>query len=107
LRLEEHAHGRRLARDWFPELLVREDWEDMTDRDLVFDFHDWQAARLLTHSDLAPATRDRLERAACRQAEQLYAVRALLPEVVNADLIKTALVEALIRRAARPAAMSA
>jgi hypothetical protein len=54
-----------------------------------------------------PATRARLERAACRQAEKLYAVRALLPEVIDTDLVKTAFVEAVIRRAGRPAALSA
>ena len=107
LRLEDHAVGRRLSYDWFPELLVREDWEDAADCDLVRDFHDWQAPALLTHPNLARTMRERLERAACRQAERLYAVRALLPEVINADLVKTAFVEAVIRRAGRPAAVSA
>jgi hypothetical protein len=107
LRLDDHAIGRHLSVDWFPELLVREDWEDAADRDLVRDFHDWQAPALLTHRNLAPTTRERLERAACRQAERLYAVRALLPEVINTDLVKTAFVEAVIRRAGRPAVVPA
>lgn len=89
----------RLAPDTFPELLLREHWDNRGDSYLVRDYHDWQAPRLLTHGNLTRATRDRLERAACRQAEALYRMRHLLPEVVNPDLLKVAMVEAVIRRA--------
>jgi hypothetical protein len=112
-RRDEHGHGtglggrgldaalggRRLPSEAFPELLLREDWPDATERALARDYHDWQAPALLTHSDLRRGTRDRLEHAACRQAEKLYRVRQLLPEVINPDLIKVAMVEAVLRRA--------
>ena len=66
----------------------------------IRDYHDWQAPLLLTHDNLPRATRDRLERAACRQAEKLYRVRHLLPQMLNPDLLKVAMVEAVMRRAA-------
>ncbi len=97
-RLDPAQIGRRLRRDAFPELLLREEWEDERERNLVHDYHDWQAPKLLTHRDLRPATRDRLERAACRQAEKLYQARHFLPEIVNRDLLNVAFVEAVIRR---------
>ena len=100
LRIDDSYVGRRLERTEFPELLVREDWGSEQERALVRDYHDWQAPYLLTYDDLTRVTRDRLERAACRQAGRLYRVRNLLPEVLNSDLIKVAMVEALIRRAA-------
>ena len=92
--------GRKLKPADFPELLVREDWGSEQERALVYDYHNWQAPNLLTHDNLTSATRDRLEHAACRQPEKLYRVRSLLPEVVNSDLLKVAMVEAVIRRAA-------
>lgn len=100
LRIEDSFVGRRLDRAQFPELLVREDWGSEQERALVRDYHDWQAPYLLAHDNLTHATRDRLERAACRQTGKLYRVRKLLPEVLNRDMIKVALVEAAIRRAA-------
>lgn len=101
-RLDPAQIGRRLERHAFPELLLREDWEDEREKNLVRDYHDWQAPNLLTHRDLARATRDRLERVACRQAEKLYKVRHFLPEIVNTDLLNVAFVEAVIRRSAQP-----
>jgi hypothetical protein len=92
--------GRTIEASWFPELLVREEWDTELERALVRDYHDWLAPALLTHSDLRRATRDRLERVACAQAEKLYRYRHLLPEIVNADLVNVALVEAVLRRAA-------
>lgn len=100
LRIDDSFVGRRLDRAEFPELLVREDWGSEQERALVRDYHDWQAPYLLAHDNLTRVTRDRLERAACRQAGRLYRVRKLLPEVLNPDLIKVAMVEAVIRRAA-------
>jgi hypothetical protein len=105
LRLEEALVGRELGPAEFPELLLREEWGSDVEARLVRDYHDWQAANLLTHSRLRHATRDRLERAACRQAEKLYKIRQLLPEIVNADLVKVALVEAVLRRSAHPVAV--
>ena len=97
-RLDAAQVGRTLQRDAFPELLLREVWEVELEKNLVRDYHDWQAPRLLTHRDLTRATRDRLEQAACRQAEKLYQVRHVLPEIINRDLLNVAFVEAVIRR---------
>ncbi len=99
--LESAQAGRRLTREQFPELLLRERWDNRADATLARDYHDWNAPKLLTHSNLSRATRDRLERTACRQAESLYRLRHLLPEVVNPDLMQVALVEAVIRRAGK------
>ena len=97
--LDGALEGRRFPPEQFPELLLREHWDNRADSYLVRDYHDWQAPKLLTHGNLTRATRDRLERAACRQAEALYRVRHLLPEVVNPDILQVAMVEAVIRRA--------
>ncbi len=92
--------GRRLAREEFPELLLREQWESEQERDLVRDYHAWHACSLLTHTDLSRATRAALERAACRQATKLFRVRHLLPEIVDAEAMRIAMVEAVIRQSA-------
>lgn len=99
-RLDAGQVGRKLGWDVFPELLLREEWEDEQEKNLIKDYHDWQAPNLLTHRHLSHATRDRLERAACRQAEKLYKVRHFLPEIMNTDLLNVAFVEAVIRRSA-------
>ncbi len=91
--------GRVIEASAFPELLLREQWESDVETGLVRDYHDWLAPVLLTHSGLARATRDRLERAACAQAAKLYRMRQLLPEIVNRELVEVALVEAVLRQA--------
>lgn len=96
--ISDALRGRRVVREVFPELLVSERWETEAERGLVRDYHDWLAPGLLTHNNLTRGTRDRLEQAACRQAEKLYHVRQLLPEVLNPDLVKVAMVEAVMRR---------
>lgn len=102
LHLDAALEGRRLSFAQFPELLLREHWDNRADSYLVRDYHDWLAPKLLTHGNLTRPTRDRLERAACRQAELLYGMRHLLPDVVNDDLLQVAMVEAVIRRAGKP-----
>lgn len=96
--IEPALHNRELDCAQFPELLVREVWDSEVETDVVRDYHGWLAPSLLTHSNLARATRARLEQAASTQAEKLYRVRHLLPEIVNQDLIDVALVEAVLRR---------
>jgi hypothetical protein len=98
--IEPALAARELGAAQFPELLVRERWDGEIEAALVRDYHDWLAPALLTHPNLARAARDRLERAACAQAEKLFRLRQLLPEIVNRDLIDVALVEAVLRRSA-------
>lgn len=92
--------GRRLEPQFFPELLLRDDWSTEQEKRMVREYHEWHAANLLTHTDLARGTRAALERAACRQAAKLYRVRYLLPEVVDPELLRIAMVEAVIRQSA-------
>jgi hypothetical protein len=91
--------GRTLGSQCFPELLLRPEWDSERECGLVREYHEWHAASLLTHTDLARPTRAALERAACRQAAKLYRVRYLLPEVVDSELVRVAMVEAVIRQA--------
>ncbi len=92
--------ARHIDAERFPELLLRHDWPSEAERALVQDYHDWHAPFLLTHTNLKRATRDRLERAACKHAARLYSVRHLLPEILNPELLKVAFVEAVVRRSA-------
>jgi len=101
LNLPAALEGRPLAAAQFPALLVRERWDNRGDAALARDYHDWLAPRLLTHANLARPLRDRLERAACRQAEAFYRLRHLMPEAVNPELVQVAMVEAVIRRAGK------
>jgi hypothetical protein len=97
--IEPALFNREIECSWFPELLLREEWDSDVEAGLVRDYHDWLAPSLLTHSNLPAALRDRLERAACAQAEKLYRTRHVLPEIINNDLVEVALVEAVLRRA--------
>jgi hypothetical protein len=91
--------GRRLPRAAFPELLLREDLADPEDAALAREFNDWQAPYLLTLPGLSARTRDRLEEAARRRPTLLYELRHLLPEVIDPERLKVALVEAVLRQA--------
>lgn len=104
VRVPERFQRRALPRDAFPELLVDEDWADDTQRALVCAYHDWVAARLLTHFGLSAGTRARLERAACRRPEKLLEVSRLIPEFVDKPRVEIALVQArLMTLAGSPA----
>lgn len=93
--------GRTLDSYQFPELLVSEiGWDTDREAGLVLDYHHWQAPNLLTHNTVSPETRSRLEKHACRQAGKLYQIRQLLPEIINKEMVDTALVEAVIIRSA-------
>jgi len=86
--------GRRLGRNAFPELLIAEAWDDPTAATLAREYHDRQAAALLTHLDLTRETRRRLERAACRRPEKLAEVFRLIPEFIDRAALEVALVQA-------------
>lgn len=96
--VDTQMEGRRLNTADFPELIISErGWGNEREKQLVCEYHNWHAANLLTHWGLSDATRDRLERAAQRQASRLYYYRHVLPGVINEDLVKTVFVEARIR----------
>lgn len=98
--LDRVHHGRHLEREQFPKLLLRDTWNTEQETKLVHDYHEWHAANLLTHTGLDSGTRAALERAACRQAQKLFRVRYLLPEVIDPEILRVAMVEAVIRQSA-------
>lgn len=65
-------HGRVLAREAFPEPLLRSHWADETEQALVRAYLDWQAPWLLMLQNLSDATRDRLQQAAGRRAMAIH-----------------------------------
>jgi hypothetical protein len=100
LRVTPEIEGRVLAQEAFPELLVDElHWPDARDGGLVADYHDWNAARLLAHHGLSRETRARLERAACQTPEKLLDCYPMIPEIVDRDAMRVALVTAQLIRA--------
>ena len=94
--------NRRLAAEKFPPLLLREEWPQPPDRDLVRDYLDWCAPFLLTLPALDEQQRSQLEYAAKANALQVDALCRLYPNVVNLDLLKSIRVEARMRRAGSP-----
>jgi hypothetical protein len=91
----EHQH----AADAFPELPIREDWPEEEERELIADYVNWKAPQLLMLPCLTPATRERLERRAVKQAEAVERLWRLYPQIHNQGLLKQARVEAKIRTA--------
>ena len=89
---------RVLPPEAFPELLVREHWDDEMFSAMIDDYHAWQAPELLTHASLSKQARNRLEHSASESAQRIYRLRDVLPEIINKDLMQTVFVEAVIRQ---------
>lgn len=98
-RLDPEMQGRTLNHSEFPELIVRERWDNDADRLLVEEYHEWNAALLLTHCTLSQLTRARLERSACAQPDRLLHIYRLIPEFVDRNRIEIALVQARLTTA--------
>lgn len=92
--------GERLPKKAFPELPLRERWANAAERQLVADFHHWQAPFLLTLPELNEPTRARLEQAARSRPMTVSALHRLYPMVLDREAINAALVEARLRRGA-------
>ena len=95
--------SRRLPAYCFPELLLSSRWQTRHDRALATDFTHWQAPWLLQLQQISPATRERLEASACRQAARTAATHRLYPEVIDRARLNAALVASRLsddRRAA-------
>jgi hypothetical protein len=83
---------------WFPDLTLRRDWLQRQQAELVEDYLDWLAPRLLTLQALSNPVREQLERAARSQALLVDVMYPLYPVVRNPDLIAATRVEAQLRR---------
>jgi len=90
--------GRRLEAAEFPPFGLSAAGHDELHARLLTDFQAWQAPWLLMLPDLTPDLRHELETRACRQALHVSRLYRLYPEVSDPDLIKAALVEAILRQ---------
>ncbi|KFI21486.1 hypothetical protein [Nitrosococcus oceani] len=94
LRIEPAWRGRILPALAFPELLLDERWEREETTQLVQGYHDWHGALLLAHGNLPRNTRQRLEKAAQKRPDMLLESHLMLPEVLDSEALKVALVAA-------------
>jgi len=92
-RLPELA-ARQLPAESFPDLLLADIGHDEAHRRLLADFHAWQAVWLLTLPSLARTARQSLEKQARQQAPVVEKQFRLYPDLVDADVITAARVEA-------------
>jgi hypothetical protein len=87
----------------FPELLVREQWENRwnsrLEQSVISDYHRWLAPLLLLWPRLSHVTRARLELEACEKPQWLARVYRLLPTLLNPAQINAALVAARLEQA--------
>ena len=89
-----------LAAGLFPPLGLATDWPQDSEAELVRDYLEWQAPRLLMLQDIGDELRGWLEPLACRQAEELAAGYRLIPQIIDSNRLEAARVEARLRRAA-------
>lgn len=92
------AAARTLDREAFPPLLLADFGHDDVHRQLIADFRAWQAPWLLVLPGLDAATRRAAEAHARRQALAIFEQHRLYPETVDRQTIRSALVEAVLRR---------
>ncbi len=98
-RLDRRDAGQAIEAARFPLLGLKTDWPDEQTRGLAADYLDWQAPRLLMLAGIDDDQRRTLEKAACRQAEELAASYRLIPRIIDASAVEAARVEARLRRA--------
>lgn len=91
--------GRQLSHQDFPELLVRNNWNDPVTSDLVSDYIDWLSPCLLQLPQLCETSRARLEKAAWKKARQVESLHTMYPVVIDKDGLKASLVKARIMSA--------
>lgn len=98
-RLPHEWRKRELPADVFPELLVRETWNNRLEQSVISDYHRWLAPLLLLWPRLSRETRRRLEAQACENPAWLARVERLLPERLEPERIQAALVAARMEAA--------
>ncbi len=95
--LDSDLIGRTLACDEFPNFLLGLDWATPVEQALIREFLDWQAPWLLQLQHLSYEDRDYLEQRALQRAGEIAKCHRLYPELVDADRITAARVEAKLR----------
>lgn len=85
--------------EYFPGLMLNQEWLEDNMSTVVEEFLVWQAPWLLLLQNIENITRARLELAACCQAKHLAAQHRLYPKVINRENMNAALVEAALRTA--------
>ncbi len=93
--------GRVLPAVAFPELLVREDWDDPQAKQLVAKWAAYLAPWLLQLQNISEPRRKLLERNASRNPEMLEMLHRLYPQVIDQVLINTTRVSAKIQTASK------
>jgi hypothetical protein len=82
----------------FPDLMIREDWQDEANHDLCQRYLMRKAPRLLMLQGLSADDRDRLELAAKQHVFEVEDYYALYPEIVDEKRMSAMRVEARLRR---------
>jgi hypothetical protein len=90
--------GEHLTADHFPPLLIPTAWDDAREQQLINDYLAWLSPYLLTLPHLNDETRSGLEYQAVQRIAELEKVYRTYPKIINDSLIKSALVEAIMRR---------
>jgi hypothetical protein len=98
--IDAALHGRTLNATRFPRYFLREHDSDPAHRRLIEDFLAWQAPYLLLLQDLDDRDRRRFERLAQSRALAVERNFRLYPELLDAEAVAAARVEAALRRSA-------
>lgn len=99
LRVPPEWRGRRLPRESFPELLVRETWNSRLEKSVIDDYHRWLAPLLLLLPFLSDDTRARLEGEAFDRPLWVSRVQHLMPRILDAERFRATLVAARLEAA--------
>jgi hypothetical protein len=97
--IDTHIVGRTLAASEFPPLLLGTAWATPDEQALLDEFLAWQAPWLLQLQHLGHDLRAHLEQLAGQRAGEVAKCHRLYPEVIDADRITAARVEAKLRGA--------
>ena len=99
IHLPSDLKNRHLPASSFPVLPIRDRWGESCERQLVNEFHAWQAPFLLMLPQLADETRMQLELQAVQRPMAVHACYRLYPKIIHQALINKALVAAELRKA--------
>ena len=95
----ESLAERHLPAEAFPHYLVRQQWDELLQQQLMDDFFHWQSPWLLSLPDLTEQERLQLETQACTYPQRLHALYHLYPTLLQKELITKTLIEAKLKKA--------